>query len=68
MNNLFQQKQRELVVAVSKVEELSRQMEMLKSGKMDALNDNQSAVAELDRLYRELQVRIQDISHTLYNK
>ncbi|KAM9449424.1 apoptosis-stimulating of p53 protein 2a isoform 2-T2 [Clarias gariepinus] len=57
MNNLFQQKQRELVVAVSKVEELSRQMEMLKSGKMDALNDNQSAVAELDRLYRELQLR-----------
>lgn len=56
MNNLFQQKQRELVVAVSKVEELSRQLEMLKNGKMDALHDNQSAVAELDRLYRELQV------------
>ncbi|XP_072525810.1 apoptosis-stimulating of p53 protein 2a isoform X2 [Salminus brasiliensis] len=57
MNNLFQQKQRELVVAVSKVEELSRQLEMLKNGKMDALNDNQSSVAELDRLYRELQLR-----------
>ncbi|XP_058240313.1 apoptosis-stimulating of p53 protein 2a isoform X2 [Hemibagrus wyckioides] len=57
MNNLFQQKQRELVVAVSKVEELSRQLEMLKNGKMDALHDNQSAVAELDRLYRELQLR-----------
>lgn len=56
MNSLFQQKQRELVVAVSKVEELSRQLEMLKNGKMDALHDNQSAVAELDRLYRELQV------------
>lgn len=56
MNNLFQQKQRELVVAVSKVEELSRQLEMLKNGKMDALHDNQGAVAELDRLYRELQV------------
>ncbi|TSP25426.1 Apoptosis-stimulating of p53 protein 2 [Bagarius yarrelli] len=57
MNNLFQQKQRELVVAVSKVEELNRQLEMLKNGKMDALHDNQSAAAELDRLYRELQVR-----------
>lgn len=57
MNSLFQQKQRELVVAVSKVEELSRQLEMLKNGKMDALHDNQSSVAELDRLYRELQVR-----------
>uniref|UniRef100_A0AAR2JGJ9 Tumor protein p53 binding protein, 2a n=1 Tax=Pygocentrus nattereri TaxID=42514 RepID=A0AAR2JGJ9_PYGNA len=57
MNNLFQQKQRELVVAVSKVEELSRQLEMLKNGKMDALHDNQSSVAELDRLYRELQLR-----------
>ncbi|XP_046698865.1 apoptosis-stimulating of p53 protein 2a isoform X1 [Silurus meridionalis] len=57
MNNLLQQKQRELVVAVSKVEELSRQLEMLKNGKMDAVHDNQSAVAELDRLYRELQLR-----------
>ncbi|XP_066518391.1 apoptosis-stimulating of p53 protein 2a isoform X2 [Hoplias malabaricus] len=57
MNNLFQQKQRELVVAVSKVEELSRQLEMLKNGKLDAVHDNQSSVAELDRLYRELQLR-----------
>uniref|UniRef100_A0A667XA07 Tumor protein p53 binding protein, 2a n=1 Tax=Myripristis murdjan TaxID=586833 RepID=A0A667XA07_9TELE len=57
MNNLFQQKQRELVVAVSKVEELSRQLEMLKNGKMDSFHDNQSSVAELDRLYKELQLR-----------
>ncbi|KAM4607198.1 apoptosis-stimulating of p53 protein 2a isoform 2-T2 [Polymixia lowei] len=57
MNNLFQQKQRELVVAVSKVEELSRQLDMLKNGKMDAFHDNQSSVAELDRLYKELQLR-----------
>lgn len=66
MNSLFQQKQRELVVAVSKVEELSRQLEMLKNGKMDALHDNQSAVAELDRLYRELQVWNLNISHTIH--
>ncbi|XP_062319343.1 apoptosis-stimulating of p53 protein 2a isoform X2 [Osmerus eperlanus] len=57
MNSLFQQKQKELVVAVSKVEELSRQLEMLKNGKMDAYHDNQSSVAELDRLYKELQMR-----------
>lgn len=56
MNNLFQQKQRELVMAASKVEELSRQLELLKNGKMDNFNDNQSSVAELDRLYKELQV------------
>lgn len=56
MNNLFQQKQRELVMAASKVEELSRQLELLKNGKMESFNDNQSSVAELDRLYKELQV------------
>lgn len=56
MNNLFQQKQRELVMAASKVEELNRQLELLKNGKMDNFQDNQSSVAELDRLYKELQV------------
>lgn len=56
MNSLFQQKQRELVLAVSKVEELTRQLEMLKNGRIDGYHDNQSAVAELDRLYKELQV------------
>ncbi|XP_063160157.1 apoptosis-stimulating of p53 protein 2 isoform X2 [Candoia aspera] len=57
MNSLFQQKQRELVLAVSKVEELTRQLEMLKNGRVDGYHDNQSAVAELDRLYKELQLR-----------
>uniref|UniRef100_A0A8C5HYE3 Tumor protein p53 binding protein, 2a n=1 Tax=Gouania willdenowi TaxID=441366 RepID=A0A8C5HYE3_GOUWI len=57
MNNLFQQKQRELVMAASKVEELSRQLELLKTGKMDNVHDNQGSVAELDRLYKELQLR-----------
>lgn len=56
MNNLFQQKQRELVMAASKVEELSRQLDLLKNGKMDNFHDNQSSVAELDHLYKELQV------------
>ncbi|XP_072247045.1 apoptosis-stimulating of p53 protein 2a isoform X1 [Leuresthes tenuis] len=57
MNNLFQQKQRELVMAASKVEELSRQLESLKNGKRDNFHDNQSSVAELDHLYKELQMR-----------
>ncbi|XP_068088947.1 apoptosis-stimulating of p53 protein 2 isoform X2 [Hyperolius riggenbachi] len=57
MNNLFQQKQKELMVAVNKVEELSRQLEMLKNGRIEGYHDNQSAVAELDRLYKELQLR-----------
>ncbi|XP_061645618.1 apoptosis-stimulating of p53 protein 2a isoform X2 [Phyllopteryx taeniolatus] len=57
MNNLFLQKQRELVMAASKVEELSRQLDLLKSGKVDNYHDNQSSVAELERLYKELQLR-----------
>lgn len=56
MNNLFQQKQKELLMAASKVEELSRQLELLKNSKMENNRDNQSSVAELDRLYKELQV------------
>lgn len=56
MNSVFQQKQRELVLAVSKVEELTRQLEMLRSGRMDGRHDSRSAAAELDRLYKELQV------------
>lgn len=57
MNSLLLQKQKELVGAVSKVEELSKQLESLKNGQLDALHSNQSSVAELDRLYRELQMR-----------
>ncbi|XP_073412496.1 apoptosis-stimulating of p53 protein 2 isoform X1 [Dendrobates tinctorius] len=57
MNNMFQQKQKELMVAVSRVEEMSRQLEMLKNGRIEGYHDNQSAVAELDRLYKELQLR-----------
>ncbi|XP_056424443.1 apoptosis-stimulating of p53 protein 2 isoform X2 [Hyla sarda] len=57
MNNMFQQKQKELMAAVSKVEEMSRQLEMLKNGRIEGYHDNQSAVAELDRLYKELQLR-----------
>lgn len=51
MNGLFQQKQRELLMAVSRVEELSKQLETLRSGKPDE-------IAELERLYKELQVPV----------
>lgn len=57
MNSLLLQKQKELGVAVSKVEDLSKQLETLKHGQLDVLHSNQSSVAELDRLYRELQMR-----------
>ncbi|KAI7791493.1 tumor protein p53 binding protein [Triplophysa rosa] len=58
MNGLFQQKQRELVVAVSRVEELSRQLEILRSGKMDVAHEvGPSSTGELERLYKELQLR-----------
>ncbi|KAL2086052.1 hypothetical protein ACEWY4_017111 [Coilia grayii] len=66
MTGLFQQKQRELVLAVSRVEELSHQLEALRSSKMDAGPDSQGqssqgqssqAAADLERLYKELQLR-----------
>ncbi|XP_043424019.1 apoptosis-stimulating of p53 protein 2 isoform X2 [Prionailurus viverrinus] len=57
MNSLFQQKQRELVLAVAKVEELGRQLEVLKNGRLDGRHDGRCAAAELDRLYKELQLR-----------
>ncbi|CAB1344742.1 unnamed protein product [Coregonus sp. 'balchen'] len=55
MNGMFQSKQRELLVAVSRVEELSRQLETLKSVKMEPSNDGPSSAGELERLYKELQ-------------
>ncbi len=57
MNGLFQQKQRELVVAVSRVEELSRQLDMLHGSKMDVPREaGPSSSGELERLFIELQV------------
>ncbi|KAJ8002394.1 hypothetical protein DPEC_G00179680 [Dallia pectoralis] len=57
MNGLFQSKQRELLVAVSRVEELSRQLETLKSIKMEPSHDGSGSTGELERLYKELQLR-----------
>ncbi|XP_066509967.1 apoptosis-stimulating of p53 protein 2-like [Hoplias malabaricus] len=55
MNGLFQQKQRELLMAVSRVEELSRQLELLRQGKLD--ESGHGSAGELERLYKELQLR-----------
>uniref|UniRef100_A0A8C4HHG5 SH3 domain-containing protein n=1 Tax=Dicentrarchus labrax TaxID=13489 RepID=A0A8C4HHG5_DICLA len=63
MTGLFQQKQRELVVAVSRVEELSDQLEALRSNRLEPPlpppphHHNTSSTAELERLYKELQLR-----------
>ncbi|XP_065816136.1 apoptosis-stimulating of p53 protein 2-like [Labrus bergylta] len=62
MTGLFQQKQRELLVAVSRVEELSDQLEALRSNRFEppfppSYHNNTSSTAELERLYKELQLR-----------
>uniref|UniRef100_A0A3Q3MLD1 Apoptosis-stimulating of p53 protein 2-like n=1 Tax=Mastacembelus armatus TaxID=205130 RepID=A0A3Q3MLD1_9TELE len=61
MTSLFQQKQRELLVAVGRVEELSDQLEALRSNRLEPPlphhNSSSSSTAELERLYKELQLR-----------
>ncbi|XP_070778506.1 apoptosis-stimulating of p53 protein 2b [Enoplosus armatus] len=65
MTGLFQQKQRELLVAVSRVEELSDQLEALRSDRLEPPlpppllphHHSTSSTAELERLYKELQLR-----------
>ena len=62
MTGLFQQKQRELLVAVSRVDELSDQLEALRSNRLEhplppPHHHGNSSTAELERLYQELQVR-----------
>lgn len=62
MTSLFQQKQRELLLAASRVEELSDQLEALRSSRMEPLrlppphHPQHAANAELECLYKELQV------------
>lgn len=62
LSELFQQKQRELLLAVSRVKELSEQLEALRSTRLEVpppLYDHHStSTAELKHLYKELQVRI----------
>lgn len=65
MRHLFSEKEKELVLAVSKVEELTRQLEELRQGR-SPLNPNNQHHNELDKLRRELLVSwIKDV-HVLY--
>nr|XP_020475956.1 apoptosis-stimulating of p53 protein 2-like [Monopterus albus] len=63
MTGLFQQKQKELLVAVGRVEELSDQLEVLRSNRLEPppspppLHHHNSSTAELEHLYKELQMR-----------
>ncbi|XP_041839002.1 apoptosis-stimulating of p53 protein 2-like [Melanotaenia boesemani] len=62
MTSLFYQKQRELAVAAARVEELSDQLEALRNNRLEPPllpppHHNTSFAADLDRLYRELQLR-----------
>lgn len=60
MSELFQQKQRELLLAVSRVEELREQLEALRSSRLEATppyGHHSTSTTELECLYRELQVR-----------
>lgn len=42
---------------MSKVEKLTRQLEMLKNDRIDSHHDNHSPVAGLDNLYKKVQLR-----------
>lgn len=63
MTSLFHQKQTELLVAVARVEELSDQLEALRSNSLEPPlpflphQHSISSTAELERLYKELQLR-----------
>lgn len=60
MSELFQQKQRDLLLAVSRVEELRQQLEALRSSSLQPPAPSchhSTSTAELERLFRELQVR-----------
>ncbi|XP_078314634.1 apoptosis-stimulating of p53 protein 2-like isoform X6 [Crassostrea virginica] len=55
---LFTEKEKELVMAVAKVEELTRQLERIRHDRSSAKNGTQSAAAlELDKLRKELMIR-----------
>nr|XP_057921346.1 apoptosis-stimulating of p53 protein 2-like isoform X2 [Doryrhamphus excisus] len=63
MSGVLQQKQKEVLLAVTRVEELSLQLEALRSSSLlpplSRLHSTSSSSVELERLCRELQVRNQ---------
>ena len=57
VRSLFNEKEKELTQAVSKVEELSNQLEKIRASRLAALKDHYSpAMVELERLKHELHV------------
>ena len=64
IKSLFNEKEKELSVAVSRVEDLSHQLESLRQGRINGLqhgeaNNNHPALQELNRLRKEVVVSIQ---------
>ena len=61
IKSLFNEKEKELAMAVAKVEEMTRQLEDIRSGKVKSATNNQSpaAMAELEKLKKELVVSTQ---------
>jgi len=55
---LFNEKEKELAVAVAKVEEMTRQLEEIRSGRIKSATNTPSpaALAELEKLKKELVV------------
>ena len=58
IKSLFNEKEKELAMAVAKVEEMTRQLEDIRSGRVKTNTNNQSpaAMAELEKLKKELMV------------
>lgn len=56
---LFNEKEKELAMAVTKVEEMTRQLEEIRSGRVKVNTNNHSpaAMAELEKLKKELMIR-----------
>lgn len=56
---LFNEKEKELAMAVTKVDEMTRQLEEIRSGRVKSSTNTQSpaALAELEKLKKELVVR-----------
>ena len=61
IKSLFNEKEKELSMAVTKVEELTKQLEELRNGRINGLppgdnRNNSPAFLELDKLRKELMV------------
>ena len=66
IKTLFNEKEKELVMAVAKVEEMTRQLEDIRNGKVKANtnNHNSTSAVELEKLKKELMVCIQSYKNS----